>query len=316
MSHGTWRRGVVFFTILTTITLLVALLWPTNNKSTSDGANNTIILVNPSGGCNKSAVARELLLRQGFKANEFVIGEDKIDWSQSEASEHGNGSFTTPKKTAVEYTNWLKSDEKSAQSVRNNTEVQGQASPQQVVNPENWVGFQLKIKSDWEGNKLNRNGSIKSAGTRHSDAGDAGWIFVHPADCRRQETTSTTAGNQTVVRTVVVRLGCGNPQTKPPIPARPVNPTPPPTGEQGKDHRLSPPTTVVVYCPPGQYLDRYTETCINPPATTTTTDGGQGDSGDGATNTTTPPSTTAPPPAPPTTSPPTTPPPPPTIPSL
>ncbi len=300
------KKGIL--PILLAILLIAGLTGVTWFLTRDKGAANeqqTIVVVTP-GGCDKVKVASDAMIARGFAPDDFVVGARNIDWASPEANERGSASFAaaTPT-TAKALVEELNSNTDKANAAVNTLMDESGATKEALLTPENWTPVQFKVQSAWDGNTAFSNGRAVAAGTRTSSSGDVVWLFVNSKKCK--------SGTPIIDVVTAHRAGCGNPQTALP---RPVTPTPPPTGEQGKDHRLAPPTTIVLYCPPGQYLDRYTETCISPPATTTTTDGGQGDSGDGATNTTTPPTTVAPPATVPTTTPPTEPPPPPTIPSL
>ena len=305
------KKGSGIIPILMVLLLIAALTGIAWYFTRDDGGASTKqpnidILVTP-GGCDKVEVAKQAMIAQGFQPSEFVVGANQVNWNAPEANERSaTASFSSVTPTnAKALVKELSSGTEQAKAAVDTLKEESSATKEELLTPKNWIPVQFKVASSWDGNTAYRNGDAVSAGTRTSSSGDVVWLFVHPKKCK--------PGTPVIDIVTAHRAGCGNPQTALP---RPVTPTPPPSGEQGKDHRLAPPTTIVLYCPPGQYLDRYTETCISPPATTTTTDGGQGDSGDGATNTTTPPTTVAPPVTVPTTTPPTEPPPPPTIPSL
>lgn len=317
MAQRTWARGAIFFAIMTVLTLLVALLWPTSDAAPAALKKQPGIVVMTGGsGCDKNVVATNAMLAQGFTQSEFVVGADQINWSEPEANERGSASFATATPTTAKaLVEELRSDTDQAEAALSALIDESGTNKSELLKPENWTAVQFKVSSAWDGNTAYRNGDAVSAGTRTSSSGDVVWLFIKPAVC-----VKATAGKIPAVEAVVAhRAGCGNPQTELPRPVTPAPPTSPP-GEVGKDHRLAPWSPPVLHCPDGQVMDRNSEQCVPwPPATTSTSTpggSGQGDSGDGATNTTTPPTTVAPPATVPTTTPPTTETPPPTIPSL
>lgn len=320
MSHGSWRRGTVFFAVLTVLTLLVALLWPTSKKKDAAPAaskSSGIVVMSGGTGCDKDVVAEKAMVAKGFSPSDLFVGVDQIEWSAPAANERGSAAFANETPADAEaLVKELRSDTDKAKAALNALMDESGATPEQLLTSTNWTPVQFKVDSAWDGNTAYSSGKAVPAGTRTSSSGDVVWLFVKPAEC-----VKATAGEIPAVEAVVAhRAGCGNPQTELPRPVTPAPPITTPTGEIGKDHRLAPWSPEVVHCPPGQIMDRYTEVCIPwPPATTSTTTpggSGQGDSGDGATNTTQPPTTAAPPVTLPNTVPPTVPPTPPTIPSF
>lgn len=305
-----------------------------------------VTLVVAGAGCDKVGVATLALVGRGFTPDQFVIGEDQINWDSPEAHERGRASFVSDTPTnAKAVTAELSSDSDQSKAALGVILEQSKAPREQVLNPSNWVPAQFKVATSLEGNTMFKDGQAKPAGTRQSAAGDVTWLFVNPTECPR-----VMSGEVPPVLAVVAhRAGCGNPQTALPKPGQGVTPTPappaatkppahsakkpshgptpttrPPTPTTvpqggGKDHRKSPVSPdrnhpdervrPVIPAPPVVIRKPDAPQPATQPAPSNPP--GRGDSGSGATNTTVPPTTVAPPPAPPTTAPPATNPPPP-----
>lgn len=270
--------------------------------------------------CVPTDVVTQILLRAGFKPGQFTVG-DKFDLSLPAAVSAGEGKFAPqPLVTRSALVSWGSGGSASANTAFANAQRDGNGTKPEVLNAGNWVGFQLLIASDWAGNTsfVTASGQEVSAGTRHSAAGDIGWVFINPTDCAEGLTLDNG------LEFGMIRMGCGNPQSEIPVPPGHKPPpgikpgpkphphptcTPTPGVEgpcSGKDNRSSPsamPTVVV--CPPGEFLPRDGHTLADcmpdrsgNPSSSPNPSQGQGDSGPGATNTTSPPATSAPGPTP------------------
>jgi hypothetical protein len=94
-------------TVLTVVSAVVigSILLFGGKGDASDLDDGNVTILSAGTGCDKTAIASQALLNKGFKSNEFVVGEDKIDWSKSEANERGHGSFgSTTAKSAKDVT--------------------------------------------------------------------------------------------------------------------------------------------------------------------------------------------------------------------
>lgn len=175
-------------------------------------------------GCDKSGVVTLAMLGQGFKAEEFAMG-DQIDWSAPEANSRGAAAFDTSTPTTAQalVDKLVATDEKSVAAL-NALLFQSGAPREQLLNPGNWVAVQWLIPVDMPGNTAYRDGKSVPAGTRHSKSGDVGWYFVKPDKCQQVE-NGTAKPHDAVI---MVRAGCKNQQTAPVVPARPSGPNPAP----------------------------------------------------------------------------------------
>lgn len=299
MSEKTRKTGFYASALGLIALLVIGLLAGSSSKTPAESTTNK----GGKGGavCDQQAVVRSVLTSAGFTSKQYTVG-DKFNLSLPAAVEAGHGKFASkPLTTKAALIAFLKSSQPAAQKVMATTVKQSGGTRQQAFNPSNWVGFQLLVPSDWEGNTFFVDGKVKPAGTRHSAVGDIGWMFINPIDC---------ASKANVVRVVIIRLGCGNPQTTVPKPRQP-KPAPKPTcppGQvmlpqgvcsQGKDagDKPVPAGGPVIQCPGGYYGRDgkcHTGTYTPSPQPTPSQGAGQGDSGPGATNTTPPPPTTAP----------------------
>lgn len=218
--------------------------------TSTGGANSSIVMVSQS--CeNPAAAVKDLLLRQGFKPGQFVIGEDQFNLDLPEATEEGTGNFGASATTAEGMVSFLESDTKAAREVLRHSMREAAVTRAEALDPKNWVGFQLLVKSKWEGNTAFEDGTTKSVGTRSNAQGDLGWVLINPDDCRKVERSMRKSGQQSdgKIRTAFVRGGCVNPQTEPPTPDNPPN-NPPDD---------NPPDNP---CPPGTVT--YDGRCIKP----------------------------------------------------
>jgi len=248
------RRVIPLIAGLVVMVLVSVLLWSlvTNDDHNKDNASasqpqSELDLMVAGFGCNVNDVATRAMLNQGFTDNQFVIGEDQVNWSESEANERGGGAFQqeTPK-SADEVVDQLIADTEASQAAMEELLTQSEATNEQLHNPDNWVAVQFTVESTWAGNTALKGGEAVSAGTRQSAEGDVAWLFVHPAKCQKVAPADAEDGEVPVdaippeEAVTAHRAGCGNPQTELPTP---------PGGKK-------PPTKV----PPGE----------EPPTTTTT----------------------------------------------
>ncbi len=246
MKKQTWMKGGIVSTLLLITLLVVGLAVDpgSSGSATSTKLGMTINVLVAGKGCDKNAGASQALRNQGFKDGQFVIGQDKIDWSASEANQRGSTAFSskTPK-SASELTKQLASKEVKAQTALVSLEKQAGATEAQMLDAKNWVPAQFKVKSEWPGNTSYQNGAVVSAGTRKSDTGDVVWLFVHPDVCVQVMNGQVPPENAVTAD----RAGCGNPQTSLPTPVggKPV-PTVPPTSLPPVTTVPTPPTTTTL----------------------------------------------------------------------
>lgn len=210
-----------------------------------------------AGQCDPRKVVSNILISAGFTTDQFTVGEDNFDLTLPAVYDAGDGRFNDEVyTTAVEYTQWLGGGSGGANALLEVVMSTGGATREQALDPNNWVGFQLLTESEWSGNTLYKDGTVQPAGaTRKSDVGDLGFVFVHPDDCRTQQ----------VIRTVIVRVACGNPQTVPPNPPGKPAPTTTTTSPPGTTVPTTVPSTTTTTAPPGT-----TTTTTTQPTTTTT----------------------------------------------
>lgn len=243
----TSKRGIM--TVVLAIALIAAAIWGSTlvlgkNTAAADGeGDSTVVLVSQM--CeNPEAAVRNLLLKQGFKKSEFVVGEDKFDLSLKEATEEGTGSFGASATTAQKLTDFLASDEAAAKEVLKHSIDAAGVTKEQALDPSNWVGFQMLVESKWDGNTAYSDGQVQEVGTRNNAKGDLGWVLVNPDDCKKVEKASSKDAAEIELRVALVRGGCVNPQFLPPKPDRPGD-----TPKGGCKHNCNPPKEE---CPPGQ----------------------------------------------------------------
>lgn len=211
---------------------------PNDNRPMND---NTVVELAVAGtGCNKGDVVSLAMLGQGFKSEEFVMG-DQIDWSAPEANSRGSAAFDTSTPTTAQalVDKLAATDDKSVAAL-NALLLQSGAPREQLLDPGNWTAVQWLVPVDMPGNTAYRDGASVSAGTRHSKVGDVGWYFVKPDKCR-QVTDGSIPPHDAIV---LVRAGCKNLQTAPVVPARPSQPASAPVTTTPNR-----PTTPTTTCP-------------------------------------------------------------------
>lgn len=191
---------------------------------------------------NPEAAVKNLLLKQGFKKSEFVVGEDKFDLSLKEATEEGTGNFGASATTAKALTDFLATDEAAAKEVLKHSIDAAGVTKEQALDPKNWVGFQMLVKSKWDGNTAYSDGQVQQVGTRSNAKGDLGWVLINPDDCKKVEKATSEDAAKIELRVALVRGGCVNPQFLPPKPDRPGD-----TPNGGCKHNCNPPEEE---CPP------------------------------------------------------------------
>lgn len=234
------------------IALLVVGLSVTTGL-TSKASAKTPVSATATCGNPQTAVAN-MLVSKGFQPGQFVIGDGNFNLNLPAAQSAAPGKFSQkPLDTKVELISFLKSGTPSSSALLTQVEGQASASQAQALDPNNWVGFQIFVPSNWNGNTSFVNGQVVSAGTRVDPAGDIGWVLVNSSGCHQ-------SGSQAPVsyKIGIVRGGCGNHEV--------VLPTPPPPPIPTCPCRQSPPTTVVP--PPCRQCGPPPTT---PPTTTPTT---------------------------------------------
>ncbi len=208
--------------------------------------------------CNNQQAVSNLLMEQGFKAGDFTVGEDKFNLDLPAAKQAGDGKFADkPLTTKDAYVAFLKSDVPAAQAVKKHLlEAQPGATADQIVDPNNIEGFQILVESEWGGNTSFADGKTVAAGTRQSQKGDIGWVFINPSACTKNGNVPTTA-------LTVVRMACGNPQLTPPTPVggKPTPSTSPP-GTPTTTSTTTPPNTPV--CQYNSSLPPNSPMCLPP----------------------------------------------------
>ena len=161
-------------------------------------------------GCSQSSSIITALTGRGFTPDQYVIKD--VNWDASEANTRGQASFATQTpRSADELIGWIGGDTPQAQSAFKAVSTQSGATKEAVLDKANWVPVQFNTSFQLPGNTGFKNGELFSAGTRQSASGDIIWFFAQTKSCGDVP--------------VVVRAGCGNPQTELPKP----NPTPPPS---------------------------------------------------------------------------------------
>lgn len=240
------KRGIG--SAILALALIIAAIWGSTlvfDKGTAaadGGDDSTVVLVSQM--CeNPEAAVRNLLLKQGFKKSEFVVGEDKFDLSLKEATEEGTGNFGASATTAKDLTEFLGTDDPAAKEVLKHSIDAAGVTKEQALDSNNWVGFQMLIKSKWDGNTAYSDGQVQQVGTRNNAKGDLGWVLINPDDCKEVEKASSKDAAKIELRVALVRGGCVNPQFLPPKPDRPDTP---PNG--GCKHNCNPPEEE---CPTG-----------------------------------------------------------------
>jgi hypothetical protein len=239
MKKQTWFTGAVISIITLVGLVIVGLAVSTGNAVNNRmGSVPSINILSAGKGCDKNVVAAQALRNRGFTDAQFVMGEDKINWSAPEANERGDAAFSneTPK-TAAAVVEELSSDKPKPKAAREALLKQSGATAEQLQDPNNWVPAQLNTESDWEGNTAYQNGTAVKVATRESASGDVVWLFVNPDVCVQ------VVNGQAPPEDAVTghRAGCGNPQLELPKPAKP----PVTTTTKPK----TPPTTVVTIPP-------------------------------------------------------------------
>lgn len=226
---GNWKSGAGVSGIIVAILAVIGLVFGGAN-STPDAVADTgdrnvsINIMGAGGGCDVMEVATRAMLNRGFVADQFVIGEDQINWDEPEANERGDGAFVeeTPK-SATQVVDQLKADDESARAAKASLLETSGATEEELLTAANWVPAQFKTKVELPGNTAFSGGKAQSVGTRQSDSGEVIWLFVNPESCPEIQLASAEGNEEQVNQlaeeaTTAYRAGCGNPQTELPVP--------------------------------------------------------------------------------------------------
>jgi|GEM_PF-5637117 len=171
--------------------------------------------------CVNTDVARELMLKAGFTADQFVVGEEQFNLSLPGARDAGSGVFAKPITSNAKLSAVLNGTGKASTLIVKAAKTSTHARVAAIKNVNNWVGVQMLVPTKWKGNTIFFRGTVRNVGARMSSKGDIGWIFVNPAACINGHIDIAKA-------TFFLRGTCGNPQTTPPIPVNAcVKPAPP-----------------------------------------------------------------------------------------
>ena len=267
MSVNRWKGGTGIFGAFVAVLAGVGLLFggadstPAEEASNTRGGNVSINIIGAGSGCDVTEVATRALLNRGFTADQFVIGNDQVNWDEPEAHERGEGAFVdeTPR-SATEVIDQLKADEESARAAKASLLTTSGATEDELLGQSNWVPAQFTSAVELPGNTGFSGGEAQSVGTRQSDAGEVVWLFVNPEACPEIQLAASNGDEEKVNElaeeaTTAHRAGCGNPQTELPVP--PKDAPPPPTSTT-----KPPPTTSTTKPPPT------TSTTTPPPSTT------------------------------------------------
>lgn len=274
---GNWKGGAGISGAIVAILAVIGLVFgganstPAEEASSSNG-NVSINIMGAGSGCDVMEVASRALRSRGFAEDQFVIGQDQVNWAEPEANERGEGAFVeeTPK-SATEVTDQLKADAESARAAKASLLETSGATEEELLDPANWVPAQFKVGVELPGNTAFSGGEAQSVGTRQSDAGEVIWLFVNPEACPEIQLAASEGDEEKVNQlaedaTTAHRAGCGNPQTELPVPPVEVPPTsgPPPSVPPTTGPPPSvPPTTAP--CPPGTH--REDGGCVHDPIT-------------------------------------------------
>ena len=226
---------------------------------------------------------------EGFTDNEFVVGEERIDWENEVLNSQGAAGFRGDEKVATsreELQESFDSDNPDLVLAANAHLAQLPDLDRAVVlNAENWEAIQITVDAEVAGN-TGLNGDVQVAvGNTPTKAGDAQWFFVDSATCKVTRANFDAAGNPVDPNTpeadkpvVAHRPGCANPTAgfhKPPPPP-PVNPPPvTPPGTNPKNINEAPqrtgalPTQQMPNPLPAQPEHFQPSEPVNPPATYT-----------------------------------------------
>jgi len=264
---GNWKGGAGISGAIVAILAVIGLVFgganstPAEEASSSNG-NVSINIMGAGSGCDVMEVASRALRSRGFAEDQFVIGQDQVNWAEPEANERGEGAFVeeTPK-SATEVTDQLKADEESARAAKASLLETSGATEEELLDPANWVPAQFKVGVELPGNTAFSGGEAQSVGTRQSDAGEVIWLFVNPEACPEIQLAASEGDEEKVNQlaedaTTAHRAGCGNPQTELPVPPVDVPPpAPPTTGPPAPPTTGPPPTTPPTTVKPAQDFD-------------------------------------------------------------
>lgn len=165
-------------------------------------------------GCDQVSSIQATLAGRGFNPDQYRNGL-MVNWTATEANTRGQTAFTsqTPR-SAEELVGWLGNGSAESGAALNSVLAQSGVTREVALDKANWLPVQFTVPFQLPGNTGYRNGSVYSAGTRQSAAGDIVWFFTQKTNCGS-------------VPPVVIRAGCGNPQTELPKPMPSPTPRPP-----------------------------------------------------------------------------------------
>lgn len=233
--------------VLMFIALLVTGLSVATGITSKASAKTPVSATNTCG--NPQTAVANMLVSKGFQPGQFVIGDGNFNLNLPAAQSAAPGKFSQqPLDTKTELVSFLKSGSPSSKALLTQVEGQASASQAQALDPNNWVGFQIYVPSNWNGNTSFVNGQVVSAGTRVDPAGDIGWVLVNSSGCHQGSQSSVS------YKIGIVRGGCGNHEVVLPTP-----PPPPPPPPSCKCVSTPPPTRSTPTCQ---------QSCVPSPPTT------------------------------------------------
>jgi hypothetical protein len=157
------------------------------------------------------------MLAQGFKEDEYIIGEERVDFENPAVLETGslafgvNGANVTSRDDLQDV--FESKEESHLLVIKSVTDKFPSVKRSVLLDAQNWEVVQTLVDTMLLGNRGYLNGQATTLGDRDSDGGDAGWIFVDPETCTVPFAEGTTpeqieSGDGPVG---LVRVGCINP---------------------------------------------------------------------------------------------------------
>lgn len=143
---------------------------------------------------------------QGFADDDYVIGEDRVDWEAPAAREAGQAAFGDPITSREELAETFESSDSKIRAALQRIEEMfpSYAGDGVLFDPVNWEAVQVVGASQIPGNTGIVDGAVVDMGVRNNSKGDGGWIFIDPTTC--------TVPKAEVVPTIgFIRFGCTNP---------------------------------------------------------------------------------------------------------
>jgi len=143
---------------------------------------------------------------QGFADDDYVIGEDRVDWEAPAIGEAGQAAFGDPITSREELAETFESSDSKIRAALQRIEEMfpSYAGDGVLFDPVNWEAVQVVGASQIPGNTGIVDGAVVDMGVRNNSKGDGGWIFIDPTTC--------TVPKAEVVPTIgFIRFGCTNP---------------------------------------------------------------------------------------------------------